>query len=35
MKYLLLFTILISFNVIVADDRGPDRAIWAAKIKLI
>ena len=34
MKYLLLFTILISFSVIVADERGPDRAKWAAKMKL-
>ena len=34
MKYLLLFTILISFNGVMADDRGPDREIWAAKLKL-
>ena len=31
MKYLILFTALISFSVIVADERGPDRAMWAAK----
>ena len=34
MKYLILFTALISFSVIVADERGPDRAMWAAKMKL-
>ena len=34
MKYLILLTTLISFSVIVADERGPDRAMWAAKMKL-
>ena len=34
MKYLILLTALISLSVIVADERGPDRAIWAAKMKL-
>ena len=34
MKYLILLTALISFSVIVADERGPDRAMWAAKMKL-
>ena len=34
MKYLLLFTILISFNGVMADNHGPDREIWAAKLKL-
>ena len=34
MKYLLLFTILISFNGVIADNHGPDREIWAAKLKL-
>ena len=34
MKYLILLTALISFSVIVADDRGQDRAMWAAKMKL-
>ena len=34
MKYLTLLTALISFSVIVADERGPDRAMWAAKMKL-
>ena len=34
MKYLVLLTALISFSVIVADERGPDRAMWAAKMKL-
>ena len=34
MKYLILFATLISFSVIVADERGPDRAMWAAKMKL-
>ena len=34
MKYLILFTALISFSVIVADERGQDRAMWAAKMKL-
>ena len=34
MKYLILLTALISFSVIVADEHGPDRAMWAAKIKL-
>ena len=34
MKYLLLFTILISFNGVMADNHGPDRKLWAAKLKL-
>ena len=34
MKYLTLLTALISFSVIVADERGPDRAMWAAKMQL-
>ena len=34
MKYLLLFTILISFNGVMADNHGSDRGIWAAKLKL-
>ena len=34
MKYLILLTTLISFSAIVADERGPDRAMWAAKMKL-
>ena len=34
MKYLILLTTLISFSVIVADERGPDRAMWTAKMKL-
>ena len=34
MKDLILLTTLISFSVIVADERGPDRAMWAAKMKL-
>ena len=34
MKYLILLTALISFSVIVSDERGPDRAMWAAKMKL-
>ena len=34
MKYLILLTALISLSVIVADERGPDRAMWAAKMKL-
>ena len=34
MKYLLLFTILISFNGVMADNHGLDREIWAAKLKL-
>ena len=34
MKYFILLTTLISFSVIVADERGPDRAMWAAKMKL-
>ena len=34
MKYLILLTTLISFSVIVADERGPDRAMWAAKMQL-
>ena len=34
MKYLILLTALISFSVIVADERGPDRAMSAAKMKL-
>ena len=34
MKYLILLTTLISFTAIVADERGPDRAMWAAKMKL-
>ena len=34
MKYLILLTALISFSVIVADERGPDRAMWAAKMQL-
>ena len=34
MKYLLLFTILISFNGVMADNHGPDRELWAAKLKL-
>ena len=34
MKYLILLTALISFSVIFADERGPDRAMWAAKMKL-
>ena len=34
MKYLILLTTLISFSVIVADERGPDRSMWAAKMKL-
>ena len=34
MKYLLLFTILISFNGVMADKHGSDQAIWAAKLKL-
>ena len=34
MKYLILLTALISFSVILADERGQDRAMWAAKMKL-
>ena len=34
MKYLLLFTILISVNGVMADNHGFDREIWAAKLKL-
>ena len=34
MTYLILLTALLSFSVIVADERGPDRAMWAAKMKL-
>lgn len=34
MKYLLLFTILISFNGVMADNHGPDRKLWAAELKL-
>ena len=34
MKFLLLFTILISFNGVMADNHGSDRGIWAAKLKL-
>ena len=34
MKYLLLFTTFISFSVLVADDRGQDRAAWVAKMKI-
>ena len=34
MKYLLLFTILITFNGVMADNHGFDREIWTAKLKL-
>ena len=34
MKYLLLFTIFISFNGVMADDHDYDRALWGAKLKL-
>tara|TARA_Y100000816_G_scaffold211837_1_gene157418 strand:+ start:439 stop:840 length:402 start_codon:yes stop_codon:yes gene_type:complete len=34
MKYLLLLTTLISFNGVMADNHGSDRAIWLAKLKL-
>ena len=34
MKYLLLFTIFITFNAVLADNHGSDRAFWGAKLKL-
>ena len=34
MKYLLLFTIFITFNAVLADNHGSDRALWGAKLKL-
>ena len=34
MKYLLLFTIFITFNAALADNHGSDRAFWGAKLKL-
>ena len=34
MKYLLLLTILISFNGVMANEHDSDRAIWLAKLKL-
>ena len=34
MKYLLLFTIFITFNGVMADDHDSDRALWGAKLKL-
>ena len=34
MKYLLLFTIFITFNAVLADNHGSDREFWGAKLKL-
>ena len=34
MKYLLLLTTLISFNVVMSNNHDSDRAIWPAKLKL-